>query len=312
MSSFGTFIFIVLLFAAFLCALWYALSAIIWLITKPFHSRNESLDTQPGRGANDSPRVMPNITFKSSNARSVEEYPRSVSTIVSVPPSQLGDSAPDYQSHDRQKPCIIFLDVETTGLSSKDRIVSIGCVAIKALPPFDRSHFDFLHLIFDPCRDCHPKAAQVHGYDDWTLGHQETFRSRCDEVVKFLSQAGLVVAHNASFDLSFVDRELIAHGKQPLSMPSYCTMEAYREEFFGDSAALSAICKEIGLRRSRKHSALEDAWLAMQVFLWVRGHQLCPCDLSDFADATPTNFIAPPPRPGQAPKKRSPRKKPVS
>jgi DNA polymerase-3 subunit epsilon len=301
MTPIGDFIFIVLVFAAFLYVLAYVLDAIFAAITKPFRSRSGPQDEHTLRSADHSPRAMPSPIAKNSEARPADEYPRG-------PPA----SEPDEHPHERPKPCIIFLDVETTGLSPKDKIVSIGCVAIKALPPVDRTHFDFLHLIFDPCRDCHPKAAQVHGYDDWTLGHQETFRIRCDEVTEFLSQAGMVVAHNASFDLSFIDRELIAQGKPPLSIPSYCTMEAYRSEFYARSASLSAISREIGLKRSRKHSALEDAWLAMQAFLWIRAHPLCASDLSDFVDAAPTNYITPPPKPGSAPKKRSPRKKPVN
>lgn len=49
-------------------------------------------------------------------------------------------------------------------------------------------------------------------------------------------------------------------------------MDACRE--LGIRASLDAVSRKLGLARStRQHGALEDAWLAMMVYLWLHG---CP------------------------------------
>src|SRR2546423_10722458 len=59
-------------------------------------------------------------------------------------------------------------------------------------------------------------------------------------------------------------------GRGPISKPTFCTMDGYRQKGFPGSASLSAICHHIGGARSTKlHGALENAWLAMRVYLWL-------------------------------------------
>jgi DNA polymerase III subunit epsilon len=176
---------------------------------------------------------------------------------------------------------IVFVDVETTGLTGHDRVVSLGAVWLSTASigngPFPVS---FVHLIFNPERSCHPEAAKVHGYSDRLLSQQETFSARAEFLSHYLNCAELIVAHNASFDISFINRELRHAGESALSSPIYCTMEACRERRFA-SAGLDSVCQQIGIRRStRRHGALEDSWLAMIVYLWLHGR---PC-LRPFAD----------------------------
>ena len=51
-------------------------------------------------------------------------------------------------------------------------------------------------------------------------------------------------------------------------------MKGYRALGRGGSASLSAVCRHIKLARAGDlHDAIEDAWLAMQIYLWLHG---CP------------------------------------
>jgi hypothetical protein len=67
-------------------------------------------------------------------------------------------------------------------------------------------------------------------------------------------------------------------------------MKGYRTLDRGDSASLSAICRHIKLARAGDlHNAIEDAWLAMQIYLWLHG---CPLQrrLRDALPRAPSNL----------------------
>jgi DNA polymerase-3 subunit epsilon len=168
--------------------------------------------------------------------------------------------------------CVTFFDVETTGLNTNDRIITLA--AIKLLNPetcATRLEAEFMHLIFDPGRKSHPKAEAVHGYSDWVLRHQDTFDIHAETIQKFFNSSDLVVAHNAEFDLAFYNREMERTGRSPLANGTFCTMSAYQQRGFPGSASLDAICHRMGIARaSRQHGALEDAWLALRVYLWLK------------------------------------------
>jgi DNA polymerase-3 subunit epsilon len=176
---------------------------------------------------------------------------------------------------------VVFVDVETTGLTDHDRVVSLGAVWLSTASISERPFpVSFVHLIFNPGRRCHPAASRVHGYSDRLLHEQETFPTRAGFLRQYLNCAELIVAHNARFDISFINRELQYAGENALSRPIYCTMEGCRERQL-PSAALEKVCNQIGIHRTtRRHGALEDSWLAMMVYLWLHDR---PCSRS-FSD----------------------------
>jgi DNA polymerase III subunit epsilon len=167
---------------------------------------------------------------------------------------------------------VAFVDVETTGLTDHDRVVSLGAVWLSTASvgngPFPVS---YIHLIYNPGIKCNPAAVKVHGYSDQLLSQQESFDTRAKFIREYLSCADLVVAHNAAFDLNFLNREFRYSGEAALDRRIFCTMEACRERGL-PSAALASVCAHIGISRSsRSHGALEDSWLAMMVYLWLHG-----------------------------------------
>jgi len=79
-------------------------------------------------------------------------------------------------------------------------------------------------------------------------------------------------------------------GLPALARAVYCTMKGYRALGLGGSASLSAVCRHIKLARAGDlHDAIEDAWLAMQIYLWLHG---CPIQgrLRGSLPRTPSNF----------------------
>jgi DNA polymerase-3 subunit epsilon len=187
---------------------------------------------------------------------------------------------------------IAFFDVETTGFYESDRIVTFAGIGLNtARLATDEVEFDYMYLIFNPGKESHPRAEEVHGYAGDLLRWQQPFSEFADEVSNFLSSYDLLVAHNAAFDARFVDREMVLVGLQPISRPVYCTKQAYQARSFRDSASLDAICRKMNLSRaSEVHGALEDAWLAMRVYLWLND---CPIEVEfpDTMPRQPTNLL---------------------
>ena len=100
----------------------------------------------------------------------------------------------------------IFLDTETTGLSSQDdQVIELGMIAFEFDPVLGTVHsvrevFDELE---DPGRPIPPETTQVHHItDDMVCG------KRIDDAVveKFIANASVIIAHNASFDRPFVEK----------------------------------------------------------------------------------------------------------
>jgi DNA polymerase-3 subunit epsilon len=163
---------------------------------------------------------------------------------------------------------VAFADVETTGLHSRDRIVTIA-VALISLKDIEQGklNISYIHRIYNPGMKCHPGAERVHGHADWTLRQQPFFIEEAAEVREFIHRAGLICCHNAAFDLPFIDREFLHANLAPIQIPSYCTMIHYRQQYSG-SASLANLSAQLGLsRRTKLHGALEDVFLTMNVWL---------------------------------------------
>ncbi len=213
---------------------------------------------------------------------------------------------------------IAFMDVETTGLEGRDRVVTLAIILLHVpLEIVDETsiplRFEILHRIYNPGRDCNPAASQIHGHSDWELRHQPFFKEEAEEVSEFLGGVDLVVCHNAKFDLKFVNRELAKASMPPILADSFCTMEVYRLMYDGPSS-LNSVIRRMGLKRERnKHGALEDAWLAMNVFFMLKGTGIV-LDFSSSLTEDQRNLqnlrdVPPMPEGDLPPRKRAPRVK---
>jgi DNA polymerase-3 subunit epsilon len=171
---------------------------------------------------------------------------------------------------------VAFCDVETTGFGNQDRIVSFGAIGMTSRN-LAKGQLDlrYIYLVFNPGTANGHVAERIHGFSDSALRLQDPFTVHAADVRCFLRSYELFVAHNAAFDLRFINREMSLSGLPVLDRPVYCTMKAYRALELGSSAALSAVCRRIRLARAGDlHDAIEDAWLAMQVYLWLHGYPL--------------------------------------
>src|SRR5690554_4942550 len=109
----------------------------------------------------------------------------------------------------------IIFDTETTGLDPReDRVIELGCVELVNRFPTGRT----LHVFINPeGRSVHPDAQAVHGISDTDLADKPVFGAIADAFLEFIDGAKLV-AHNANFDIGFINAELVRLG-QPVIDP---------------------------------------------------------------------------------------------
>jgi DNA polymerase III subunit epsilon len=165
----------------------------------------------------------------------------------------------------------IIFDTETTGLSALggDRLVEIGCLELVNRFPTGR----VFHKYVNPERDMPREAFDVHGLSSDFLADKPVFKVIAEELYAFLEGAKLV-AHNASFDMGFINAEF---GR--LGMPAFPsdvvidTVQIARRKFPGAKVSLDALCDRFGIDRSRRtrHGALLDAEFLAEVYAELLG-----------------------------------------
>jgi DNA polymerase-3 subunit epsilon len=161
----------------------------------------------------------------------------------------------------------IILDTETTGLFVKDghRIVEIGCIELEDLIP-TKNRF---HCYLNPERKVSEKALEVHGYTDEFLSTQKKFSDVVDEFLNFIENKRLVI-HNAEFDLSHLNNELVMLGKKKLNNENVIdTLSLARDKFPGSPISLDALCRRYQVDNSKRtqHTALVDCDLLAKVYI---------------------------------------------
>ena len=164
----------------------------------------------------------------------------------------------------------IVIDTETTGLNplTGDRVVEIGGVELFNHVPTGR-HF---HKYINPDRRMNEEAFQVHGLSDDFLADKPRFIEIIDEMIDFFGDATLI-AHNAPFDVQFLNFELEKAKRPSLKNIIIDTVELAREKHPGARVSLDALCKHYGIDNSRRtlHGALLDSEILADVYLELIG-----------------------------------------
>ncbi|APE27508.1 DNA polymerase III subunit epsilon [Aurantiacibacter gangjinensis] len=165
----------------------------------------------------------------------------------------------------------IIFDTETTGLdpNTGDRMVEIGCIEMVNRVATGRT----FHEYFNPDRDMPMEAEKVHGLSIGFLSDKPRFAEKAAALLDFIADDPLV-AHNAQFDFGFLNFELAACGREPVSTDRMVdTLVLARRRHPGAKHSLDALCTRYGVDRSQRtlHGALLDAELLAQVYVELTG-----------------------------------------
>jgi DNA polymerase-3 subunit epsilon len=165
----------------------------------------------------------------------------------------------------------IVFDTETTGLDfAEDRVIEIGGIELWNHIPTGREYHCFIR---PEGRKVDPSAFDIHGLSDEFLRDKPVFAEIVEDFAAFFDGARLI-AHNAAFDIRFLNAELGRLGR-PAIEPGLVidTLPMARRKFPMAPATLDALCSrfQIDTSKREKHGALVDSELLAQVYIELIG-----------------------------------------
>lgn len=169
----------------------------------------------------------------------------------------------------------LILDTETTGLEAQngDRIIEIGVVELVNR----RFTGEKLHVYINPLREVGEDSIKVHGIHNEFLAQMPTFEQVAQVVYDFLYGAE-IVAHNATFDMSFLQAEFARFGLADFEQ-NVCVTDSLaiaKQMYVGQRNNLDALVKRLNVGKQDRtfHGALLDAEILAEVYLAMTGGQV--------------------------------------
>ena len=156
---------------------------------------------------------------------------------------------------------IVVVDVETTGLSPAmgDRVCEVA--AIRRAPGQPAQRYQSL---VDPGRSISPGAFAVNGITPEMLDDAPRFAEIIEELESFLTD-GVFVAHNAPFDLGFLQSEFALCGRS-FEVPGVLDTRVLAKRLLRlPSNSLASVARHFRVPQPQAHRALADCETTLSV-----------------------------------------------
>ncbi|MDR2077547.1 MAG: DNA polymerase III subunit epsilon [Rickettsiales bacterium] len=164
----------------------------------------------------------------------------------------------------------ICLDTETTGLYPQegDKLIEIGCVELVD----GKKTNNYFHRLINPGREVPEEAVRIHGITTDKLLDKPKFYEIADDLLNFF-QDSILVAHNASFDMKFLNFEFESIGYRRISNEVVDSLMLAKSKYPGQKNSLDSLCKRYNIDNSKRifHGALLDAELLADVYIELNG-----------------------------------------
>lgn len=174
----------------------------------------------------------------------------------------------ERELHDATYVCF---DFETTGLSSRyDRIIEFGAVKFK-----DGLIVDSMDLLIDPEREISNFIQEKTHITNQMVRGQKKIKEALKIISKFIGDS-ILVSHNASFDVGFLNEAFINNGGSEITNPVIDTLSLSKYIFPNNkSHTLGSICRQFDVnydenaahRADYDATVLNDVWLAILAIL---------------------------------------------
>ena len=155
---------------------------------------------------------------------------------------------------------LVFLDVETTGLS-----VSKGAkICELAMLKIEDGKETVFNKLINPLMPIPQECYNIHGITDEMVSCCPSFKDVANEVAEFID-GFILVGHNAKFDLHFISSEIKYSGVISPEMYYLDTLKIARQYFSFESNKLGAIAEILGIDVKEHHRAMADVITTKQI-----------------------------------------------
>ena len=179
----------------------------------------------------------------------------------------------------------VVVDIETTGLDHKkgDKIIEIACLELINHIPTD----NYYHAYINPDgKEISEGAFKVHGISEAFLSDKPLFSEIADDFLGFIGDSQ-ILAHNASFDVGFLNNELSIEKKMTITDDKIIdTLVIARKKHPGMPNNLDALCRRYNISEQKRglHDAKSDCELLAQVYIELIGGRQSNLDLNKLDD----------------------------
>jgi len=164
--------------------------------------------------------------------------------------TMLGDAVPLSEVD------FVVVDLETTGGSPvDDAITEIGAVRFHGM-----ERVGSFQSLVDPERPIPPYIARLTGIDDRLVAGAPALPQILPSFLEF-ARGAVIVAHNATFDVGFLNASLLRLDYDTLPAPAICTAKLARRLVWPDvpNVKLHTLAAYFRTRTKPNHRALDDA-----------------------------------------------------
>jgi DNA polymerase III epsilon subunit family exonuclease len=181
----------------------------------------------------------------------------------------VGLTAPPGRDLPLEAARFVVVDLETTGLRpARSSIVEIGAVRVEALLPGGA-----FQTFVDPGVPLPAVVAGITGLADRDLRGAPRPGVAVTRFLAFAGDRAVIVAHNARFDLAFLDREVEILTGRRLALPVVDTVGLSRRLLAGrvDRVGLASLAHFFGTSVRPCHRALPDAQATAEILVALVG-----------------------------------------
>ena len=170
------------------------------------------------------------------------------------------------------RPFVAF-DTETTGLKAEnDELLEIGAIKFNKDGPIGES----FNRLIKPVKPITPFITSINHIDDEMVRDCPPAAEVVKSFSEYVGKKAILVAHNARFDVKFVNASLIRAGLPQLKNMTVDTLTFSRwaypllaNEAEKGQYKLQSLAKRFGIEVFNAHRAEDDARVCMELFLRI-------------------------------------------
>ena len=149
------------------------------------------------------------------------------------------------------------------------RVIEIGCIELNS-----KEVGASYHQYINPSKTLTEDNIKIHGITNEHLIDKPLFEEIANDFLAFIEDSS-IIAHNASFDVGFLNFELEKLSKPKIAKERVIdTIKIARQRFPGQQVSLDALIKKLKINtliNRDQHGALKDAKLLTDVYLELQG-----------------------------------------